>query len=215
MAVARPFHAQLNAQEENMKMNNENFNSSLGDKIRNLRAKQGITQEKLAEILSVSRESIRRWEKNEYVPPLDKLQILCSTFQVTMSYFYPENKPAKENEAPMPEDPTAVSMSEEGAEAKLSTADRSEEKQSDKRVTSNSERYVHTILIIVSVLLTMGFLLFTLITVFIGSAYFTTNTGDEVVISSGVDLPQFILSFVAMIVSLGLSIFAWINALKR
>lgn len=53
---------------------------SLGKNIQYLRKQKKITQEQLAEIMSVSRQTISRWEADEIVPELNKLVILSDVF---------------------------------------------------------------------------------------------------------------------------------------
>ncbi len=44
-----------------------------GEKLALLRERKGITQEKLSEILNVSRQSVSRWETDICFPETDKL----------------------------------------------------------------------------------------------------------------------------------------------
>lgn len=53
---------------------------SLGKNILYLRKQKKITQEQLAEIMSVSRQTISRWEADEIVPELNKLVTLSELF---------------------------------------------------------------------------------------------------------------------------------------
>ncbi|MGN1136003.1 MAG: helix-turn-helix domain-containing protein [Oscillospiraceae bacterium] len=53
---------------------------SLGKNIQFLRKQKKITQEQLAEIMSVSRQTISRWEADEIVPELNKLVVLSDIF---------------------------------------------------------------------------------------------------------------------------------------
>ena len=53
---------------------------SLGKNIQYLRKQKKITQEQLAEIMSVSRQTISRWEADEIVPELNKLITLSEVF---------------------------------------------------------------------------------------------------------------------------------------
>ncbi len=53
---------------------------SLGKNIQYLRKQKKITQEQLAEIMSVSRQTISRWEADEIVPELSKLVALSDVF---------------------------------------------------------------------------------------------------------------------------------------
>lgn len=53
---------------------------SLGKNIQYLRKQKKITQERLAEIMSVSRQTVSRWEADEVVPELNKLVALGELF---------------------------------------------------------------------------------------------------------------------------------------
>ena len=52
---------------------------AFGKNLQTLRKKTGITQEKLAERMNVSRQTISNWEADVY-PEMDKLLILCDIF---------------------------------------------------------------------------------------------------------------------------------------
>lgn len=45
---------------------------NIGKNIRHLRKQKKITQEQLAEMMSVSRQTISKWEAGEVIPELDK-----------------------------------------------------------------------------------------------------------------------------------------------
>ena len=53
---------------------------SLGKNIQYLRKQKKITQEQFAEMMSVSRQTVSRWEADEVVPELGKLVILSDLF---------------------------------------------------------------------------------------------------------------------------------------
>ena len=56
----------------------------LSEKIIELRKKNGMTQEQLAEICNVSRQSISKWEADMALPETDKLLLLGDLFHVSM-----------------------------------------------------------------------------------------------------------------------------------
>lgn len=56
----------------------------LSDKISGLRKANGMTQEELAAICSVSRQSISKWEADIALPETEKLLILGKTFRVSL-----------------------------------------------------------------------------------------------------------------------------------
>lgn len=52
----------------------------LGKNIQLLRKQRRITQEKLAELMTVSRQTVSKWESDETIPELQKLIELCELF---------------------------------------------------------------------------------------------------------------------------------------
>lgn len=56
---------------------------TLGEKIARLRIKSGLSQEQLSEKLSVSRQSVSKWEMDISVPQIDKIVQLCTLFKVS------------------------------------------------------------------------------------------------------------------------------------
>ena len=59
---------------------------TIGDRIREVRKLNRITQEKLAELLGVSRVTISSWENNENAPTVDNIIYLSETFHVSTDY---------------------------------------------------------------------------------------------------------------------------------
>lgn len=56
----------------------------LSDKIQLLKKKNGLSQENLAEICNVSRQSISKWEADIALPDINKLIILSNTFKISV-----------------------------------------------------------------------------------------------------------------------------------
>lgn len=56
----------------------------LGERIYRLRTEKNLSQEALAALLDVSRQSVSKWETGAAVPELDKLVKLCDVFGVTL-----------------------------------------------------------------------------------------------------------------------------------
>lgn len=65
-----------------------------GEKIAALRRQQGITQEGLAEILAVSRQSVSRWEQDAAFPETEKLIRLSRLLSCSIDYLL-NNEPEK------------------------------------------------------------------------------------------------------------------------
>lgn len=62
-----------------------------GEKLALLREKKGITQEKLSEILNVSRQSVSRWETDISFPETDKLIKLSKLFECSTDFLLNED----------------------------------------------------------------------------------------------------------------------------
>lgn len=73
---------------------------NIGNKIQELRKKQGLNQSELAEKIDVSRQAISKWELGETVPDTENVLKLCELFSVTPNEFFGiETEPIKQ-EAP-------------------------------------------------------------------------------------------------------------------
>ena len=59
---------------------------TIGEKIQYLRRKRGLSQDQLAEMVDVSRQSISKWERDESLPEITKIVILSEIFDVTTDY---------------------------------------------------------------------------------------------------------------------------------
>lgn len=57
---------------------------NLGEKIRRLRTNDKMSQQQLAEILSVSRQAITKWESNRGIPDIDNLAALSDVFYTSV-----------------------------------------------------------------------------------------------------------------------------------
>jgi transcriptional regulator with XRE-family HTH domain len=64
---------------------------TLGEKISKLRKNCNYTQEQLAEILGVSRQSISKWESGISYPETDKLIRMGKLFACSMDYLLNED----------------------------------------------------------------------------------------------------------------------------
>lgn len=67
---------------------------SLGKNIQYLRKQKKITQEQLAEIMSVSRQTISKWEADEIIPELNKLVTLSDIFSCKLDALVKEDMSA-------------------------------------------------------------------------------------------------------------------------
>ena len=56
---------------------------TLGERILNYRKRAGMSQERLAELLGVSRQAVSKWEGDAAQPELDKIVALARLFGIT------------------------------------------------------------------------------------------------------------------------------------
>lgn len=71
---------------------------TIGEKIKHLRQKNGITQEKLAEYLNITYQSISKWENNNALPDVTLIVPLANFFGVTTDELFDRTADAQEAE---------------------------------------------------------------------------------------------------------------------
>ena len=87
----------------------------LGEKIMELRKRNGWSQEELAGKLNVSRQSVSKWESSMSVPELDKVLQLSEIFEVSTDYLLKDDK--EEDYVPgRPETPSVRKVTMEEAQ---------------------------------------------------------------------------------------------------
>ncbi|MBQ7944765.1 MAG: helix-turn-helix transcriptional regulator [Lachnospiraceae bacterium] len=59
---------------------------TFGERLYELRTKKNISQEKFAEIMDVSRQSISKWETDRAYPEMSRLIFMSDYFQVSLDY---------------------------------------------------------------------------------------------------------------------------------
>lgn len=57
---------------------------AFSDNLQFLRTRQGQTQEQLAEVLEVSRQSVSKWESAQSYPEMDTILRICDLYQVNL-----------------------------------------------------------------------------------------------------------------------------------
>ncbi|MBW9155594.1 helix-turn-helix domain-containing protein [Clostridium tagluense] len=57
---------------------------SFSEKLQRLRKEKALSQEQLAELLNVSRQSVSKWESVQTYPEINKLIILSDLFKITI-----------------------------------------------------------------------------------------------------------------------------------
>ena len=68
----------------------------LAEKLKHHRKKQGLSQEKVAELLNLSRQAISKWENGHTAPDIDNLVLLSNIYKVSIDELLQENQQLQE-----------------------------------------------------------------------------------------------------------------------
>ena len=79
----------------------------LPEKLYTLRKKSGLSQERLAEKLGVSRQAISKWESGQSVPETDKLIAISDYFNVSLDYLMKQDS-LRQNDLPKQQNTSSV-----------------------------------------------------------------------------------------------------------
>lgn len=71
----------------------------IGEKIFELRTKNGLSQGALAEYLNVSRQSVSKWETGQAIPDVGNIMKLSEIFNVTVDYLVKDNNNLENKQA--------------------------------------------------------------------------------------------------------------------
>lgn len=71
--------------------------ATFGQRLYELRELNKDTQENLAKKLSVSVQTVRRWEHDKNSPTVNQLKAICEIYKVSPNYFFDEEKRADTN----------------------------------------------------------------------------------------------------------------------
>ena len=70
----------------------------IAERIQNLRKRQGLSQEELAERIGVSRQAVSKWESGQSMPDVEKIILLSNCFETTTDYLLKGVKPTQEGD---------------------------------------------------------------------------------------------------------------------
>lgn len=127
--------------------------NKLGEKIYKARKAKGVSQEQLADMVGVARQTISQWENDKFQPSSEKIDLLCKELGIARYEFYEDED--------------------------------KEEYIKEKR--TNIKRRVYKVFAILFSVLTAVMIV---ITVLMGIALFTSNTGD--LTDNSYSIPQYV-----------------------
>ena len=71
---------------------------SISVKIQQLRKRNGLSQEQLAEKLEVSRQAVSKWESGTSLPDIEKIALISDLFEVSTDYLIKDEETLKSNQ---------------------------------------------------------------------------------------------------------------------
>ena len=144
-----------------------------GENLYNLRKKQKITQEKLAEKIGVSRQSVSKWENGTAYPEMNRIFELCKIFHCKLNDLVNEN---------------ILDFDSFDKEVKMNVVKFNKDKQNKLKIVSKTisicSKMLQVITIIISAVMIMCML-------FIPSVINNTNTDNERIIVADKNVMEF------------------------
>lgn len=80
---------------------------AFGERLQEVRRRNGLTQEEFAEQLQVSRQSVSKWESGRGYPELEKVLYICACYDTTMDELFADELPESARGEP-PDEPQAL-----------------------------------------------------------------------------------------------------------
>ncbi len=65
---------------------------TLGEKLKMYRKQKGVSQEKIAELVGVSRQAVTKWESGQTVPSTENLMALASIYGISLDELAADKK---------------------------------------------------------------------------------------------------------------------------
>ena len=90
-------------------------------KLKELRAKKGLSQERVAEQLYISRQAISKWENGEALPDMENLVAISKFYGVSIDYILGANEGSGKSEIPTAAEPQSTVPSYQGSSNKTDT----------------------------------------------------------------------------------------------
>jgi transcriptional regulator with XRE-family HTH domain len=86
----------------------------LGQRLYDLRREKGLSQEQLAQVIGVSRQTVSKWETDQSTPDLERLMALADCYGLTLDALVGKSTPEPPPEPspePLPEAPATPDIS--------------------------------------------------------------------------------------------------------
>ena len=152
---------------------------TLGNRLAHLREKTGISQERLGELLGVTRQTVSSWETDKLLPKPENLQALCRCFRVEYDYFFPKGEDTQSKQV---QELAAAVMALQGQVSALQEAQGEQQKaeaaDQDPGKSAEKGRFRKAYIVLRSVALTVCAVLVVLIAVALIGMLYQSGEGD-------------------------------------
>lgn len=152
---------------------------TLGNRLAHLREKTGISQERLGELLGVTRQTVSSWETDKLLPKPENLQALCRYFRVGYDYFFPKGEDTQSKQV---QELAAAVVALQGQVSALQEAQGEQQKEEaadqDPGKVAAKGRFHKAYIFLRSVALTVCAVLVVLIAVVLIGVSYESDIGD-------------------------------------
>lgn len=152
---------------------------TLGNRLAHLREKTGISQERLGELLGVTRQTVSSWETDKLLPKPENLQALCRYFRVGYDYFFPKGEDTQSKQV---QELAAAVVALQGQVSALQEAQGEQQKaeaaDQDPGKSAEKGRFRKAYIVLRSVALTVCAVLVVLIAVALIGMLYQSGEGD-------------------------------------
>lgn len=174
---------------------------TLGNRLAHLREKKGISQERLGELLGVTRQTVSSWETDKLLPKPENLRALCRCFRVEYDYFFPKGGDMQSKQM---QELAAAVMALQGQVSALQEAQGEQQKaeaaDQDPGKSAEKGRFRKAYIVLRSVALTVCAVLVVLIAVVLIGISYQSGEGDAGANVIAWNMPPWLIAVIVVFV---------------
>lgn len=174
---------------------------TLGNRLAHLREKKGISQERLGELLGVTRQTVSSWETDKLLPKPENLRALCRCFRVEYDYFFPKGGDMQSKQM---QELAAAVMALQGQVSALQEAQEEQQKEEaadqDPGKSAEKGRFRKAYIVLRSVALTVCAVLVVLIAVVLIGISYQSGEGDAGANVIAWNMPPWLIAVIVVFV---------------
>lgn len=174
---------------------------TLGNRLAHLREKTGISQERLGELLGVTRQTVSSWETDKLLPKPENLRALCRCFRVEYDYFFPKGGDMQSKQM---QELAAAVMALQGQVSALQEAQGEQQKaeaaDQDPGKSAEKGRFRKAYIVLRSVALTVCAVLVVLIAVVLIGISYQSGEGDAGANVIAWNMPPWLIAVIVVFV---------------